>query len=80
MLAATVLARRVRLQLTQVPILSDVFTMNNVVRGLGVRVKFDEETKTIDVDATGKLGSETPYKYVSQMRASIVILWSNFSS
>ncbi len=48
--------------------------MNNVVRGLGVRVKFDEETKTIDIDATGKLGSETPYKYVSQMRASIVIL------
>ncbi|MFX3995905.1 UDP-N-acetylglucosamine 1-carboxyvinyltransferase, partial [Streptococcus suis] len=45
-----------------------------VVRGLGVLVKFDEETKTIDIDETGKLGSETPYKYVSQMRASIVIL------
>src|SRR5574344_1560788 len=74
LLAATVLASKGQTQLTQVPILSDVFTMNNVVRGLGVRVKFDEETKTIDVDATGKLGSETPYKYVSQMRASIVIL------
>ncbi|ATZ03210.1 TPA: UDP-N-acetylglucosamine 1-carboxyvinyltransferase [Streptococcus suis] len=74
LLAATVLASQGQTKLTQVPILSDVYTMNNVVRGLGVRVNFDEETKTIDIDATGKLGSETPYKYVSQMRASIVIL------
>ncbi|HFI2447515.1 TPA: UDP-N-acetylglucosamine 1-carboxyvinyltransferase [Streptococcus suis] len=74
LLAATVLASQGQTKLTQVPILSDVYTMNNVVRGLGVRVKFDEETKTIDIDATGRLGNETPYKYVSQMRASIVIL------
>ncbi|HFI0174040.1 TPA: UDP-N-acetylglucosamine 1-carboxyvinyltransferase [Streptococcus suis] len=74
LLAATVLASQGQTKLTQVPILSDVYTMNNVVRGLGVRLKFDEETKTIDIDATGRLGNETPYKYVSQMRASIVIL------
>ncbi|HFI0567642.1 TPA: UDP-N-acetylglucosamine 1-carboxyvinyltransferase [Streptococcus suis] len=74
LLAATVLASQGQTKLTQVPILSDVYTMNNVVRGLGVRVKFDEETKTIDIDATGRLGNETPYKYVRQMRASIVIL------
>lgn len=74
LLAATVLAKNGQSRFTQVPILSDVYTMNNVVRGLGVRVKFDEETKMVDIDATGKLSSETPYKYVSQMRASIVIL------
>lgn len=74
LLAATVLASQGQTKLTQVPILSDVYTMNNVVRGLGVRVKFDEDSKTIDIDATGRLGNETPYKYVSQMRASIVIL------
>ncbi|MDQ8836971.1 UDP-N-acetylglucosamine 1-carboxyvinyltransferase [Streptococcus ruminantium] len=74
LLAATVLASQGQTRLLQVPILSDVYTMNNVVRGLGVRVKFDEESKAITIDATGKLGSETPYKYVSQMRASIVIL------
>lgn len=74
LLAATVLASQGQTKLTQVPILSDVYTMNNVVRGLGVRVNFDEETKIIDIDATGRLGNETPYKYVSQMRASIVIL------
>lgn len=43
LLAATVLASKGQTQLTQVPILSDVFTMNNVVRGLGVRVKLDQE-------------------------------------
>lgn len=53
LLAATVLASQGQTKLTQVPILSDVYTMNNVVRGLGVRVKFDEETKVIDIDATG---------------------------
>ncbi|WP_156021753.1 UDP-N-acetylglucosamine 1-carboxyvinyltransferase [Streptococcus ruminantium] len=74
LLAATVLASQGQTRLLQVPILSDVYTMNNVVRGLGVRVKFDEESKAITIDATGKFGSETPYKYVSQMRASIVIL------
>ncbi|MCY0530912.1 UDP-N-acetylglucosamine 1-carboxyvinyltransferase, partial [Klebsiella pneumoniae] len=41
LLAATVLASQGQTKLTQVPILSDVYTMNNVVRGLGVRVKFD---------------------------------------
>ena len=74
LLAATILGSQGQTTLSQVPILSDVFMMNNVVRGLGVRVKFDEENKKIEIDATGRLSSETPYKYVSQMRASIVVL------
>ena len=74
LLAATVLASQGKTIFTQVPILSDVFTMNKVVSGLGVRVQFDQEKKEIQVDATGRLSSETPYKYVSQMRASIVVL------
>ena len=74
LLAATILASKGQTLLSNVPILSDVFTMNHVVGGLGVRVSFDQATKTIAVDATGRLSSETPYKYVSQMRASIVVL------
>ena len=60
--------------LTNVPVLSDVFTMNNVVRGLNTQVTFDEETNTVVVDATQPLTEEAPYKYVSKMRASIVVL------
>lgn len=74
LLAATILADQGPTVLTNVPILSDVFTMNNVVRGLDIEVDFDEATNTVRVDASGKIGSKAPYKYVNQMRASIVVL------
>ena len=74
LLAATVLASEGTTTLTNVPVLSDVFTMNNVVRGLNTQVTFDEETNTVIVDATQPLTEEAPYKYVSKMRASIVVL------
>ncbi|MGT2846462.1 UDP-N-acetylglucosamine 1-carboxyvinyltransferase [Streptococcus massiliensis] len=74
LLAATVLASTGKTILTNVPILSDVFTMNNVVRGLNADVDFEQEKNTILVDATGELSEEAPYKYVNKMRASIVVL------
>ena len=74
LLAATVLASEGTTTLTNVPVLSDVFTMNNVVRGLNTQVTFDEETNTVVVDASQPLTEEAPYKYVSKMRASIVVL------
>lgn len=74
LLAATILASEGQSHLTNVPILSDVFTMNHVVAGLGAQVSFHQEKNEIVVDAKGELGSEAPYKYVNQMRASIVVL------
>lgn len=74
LLAATVLASTGKTVLTNVPILSDVFTMNNVVRGLNAQVDFDEEKNTVTVDASMPLSEEAPYKYVNKMRASIVVL------
>lgn len=73
-LAAAILPTQGRTLLTNVPILSDVYTMNNVIRFLNVEVGMDEESKTIELDATGKLSYEAPFKYVSKMRASIVVL------
>lgn len=74
LLAATILSTEGKTTLTNVPILSDVFTMNNVVRGLDIAVDFDEENNTVIVDAQGDILDEAPYDYVSQMRASIVVL------
>lgn len=74
LLAATVLASEGKTTLKNVPVLSDVFTMNNVVRGLNTQVDFDQDENTIVVDATKPLTEEAPYKYVSKMRASIVVL------
>lgn len=74
LLAATILPSQGKTILNNVPILSDVFTMNNVVRGLNVQVDFDQDQNQVTVDATGQLLDEAPYEYVSQMRASIVVL------
>ena len=74
LLAATILASEGQTTLQNVPILSDVFTMNQVVRGLHAQVDFDQESHTVVVDATGEITEEAPYKYVSKMRASIVVL------
>lgn len=74
LLAATILPQEGKTLLRNVPILSDVFTMNNVVKGLNIEVDFDQDKKEILVDATGDILDEAPYEYVSQMRASIVVL------
>ena len=74
LLAATVLASEGKTTLKNVPVLSDVFTMNNVVRGLNTQVDFDQDENIVVVDATKPLTEEAPYKYVSKMRASIVVL------
>ncbi|MFC5631174.1 MULTISPECIES: UDP-N-acetylglucosamine 1-carboxyvinyltransferase [Streptococcus] len=74
LLAATILAKEGKTILNNVPILSDVFTMNNVVRGLDIDVNFEEEQNRVTVDATGWILDAAPYEYVSQMRASIVVL------
>lgn len=74
LLAATILASEGKTVLYNVPILSDVFTMNNVVRGLDIDVAFDKLQKKITVDASQPIGSKAPYRYVNKMRASIVVL------
>ena len=73
-LAASILPTEGRTVLHNVPILSDVFTMNNVICFLNVKVGFDEDQKEITVDSTDELSYEAPFKYVSKMRASIVVL------
>ncbi|MGX7200127.1 UDP-N-acetylglucosamine 1-carboxyvinyltransferase [Enterococcus nangangensis] len=73
-LAAGLLADEGVSTFTNIPILSDVFTMNEVIRHLNVDLQFDEAHKAISFDATKPLNFEAPYEFVSQMRASIVVM------
>lgn len=73
-LAATLLAEEGITTLHNVPILSDVFTMNEVIRQLNTEVTFNQENNEVIIDATKELHIEAPYEYVSQMRASIVVM------
>lgn len=73
-LAATLLAEEGVTTLKNVPILSDVFTMNQVIKHLNVAIDFDEDANEVTMDATQPLGIEANYEYVSKMRASIVVM------
>ena len=73
-LAATLLAEEGVTTLNNVPILSDVLTMNEVIHHLNADVFFDEEKNQVTVDASKDLSVEAPYELVSQMRASIVVM------
>lgn len=73
-LAASILASKGQSKLSNVPILSDVFTINEVLHHLNLTVDFNETDKEITLDASGDLNFEAPFEYVSKMRASIVVM------
>ena len=73
-LAATLLAEEGITTLKNVPILSDVFTMNQVIKHLNTTVEFNQEENQVTIDATQPLDVEANYEYVSKMRASIVVM------
>ena len=73
-LAASLLAEEGTTTLTNVPILSDVLTMREVIRHLNVAIDFDKGNNQMTIDASKDLAIEAPYEYVSQMRTSIVVM------
>lgn len=73
-LAATILASKGKNHLSNVPLLSDIYTMKEVLNYLNVDISFDEGNKEMTLDATSELNEETPFEYMSKMRASIVVM------
>lgn len=73
-LAASILASSEKNTLKNVPLLSDIYTMHEVLKHLNMTVTFDEEKKEIILDATKDLNEDTPFEFMSKMRASIVVM------
>lgn len=73
-LAATILASKGKNHLSNVPLLSDIYTMKEVLNYLNVDISIDEKNKEMTLDATSELNEETPFEYMSKMRASIVVM------
>jgi UDP-N-acetylglucosamine 1-carboxyvinyltransferase len=73
-LAATLLASDGKSVLRDVPTLSDVYTINEVLRNLNAEVSF--ENNTVVVDASRVLKDEAPFEYVRKMRASVLVMGS----
>lgn len=73
-LAASILPTEGVSKLTNVPRLSDVYTMKEVLTHLNLKVQFNEENNEMLLDATNQLNPNTPFEYMSKMRASIVVM------
>ncbi|MCY1606926.1 UDP-N-acetylglucosamine 1-carboxyvinyltransferase [Staphylococcus pettenkoferi] len=73
-LTASLLASKGQSILRNVPALSDVETINNVISTLNAEVAYDKDSESVTVDATKTLNDEAPYEYVSKMRASILVM------
>ncbi|CAA4113434.1 UDP-N-acetylglucosamine 1-carboxyvinyltransferase [Staphylococcus aureus] len=73
-LTASLLASDKPSKLVNVPALSDVETINNVLTTLNADVTYKKDENAVVVDATKTLNEEAPYEYVSKMRASILVM------
>ncbi|HDD0826836.1 UDP-N-acetylglucosamine 1-carboxyvinyltransferase [Staphylococcus aureus] len=73
-LTASLLASDKPSKLVNVPALSDVETINNVLTTLNADVTYKKDKNAVVVDATKTLNEEAPYEYVSKMRASILVM------
>ena len=71
-LAATLLASEGCSVLKNAPELSDVYTINEVLRSLNTKICFSDNV--ITVDATDELAIEAPIEYVRKMRASVLVM------
>lgn len=71
-MAASILCKG-KTTLTNVPRITDVDNMANVIRSLGVKCEFTSDN-TLEIDATEITNVVTEYKYVVKMRASFNVL------
>ncbi len=60
--------------LDEVPMLEDVHTISEVLKCLGLKVKFNPEANVLDIDSTNITYFEAPYELVRTMRASFLVM------
>ncbi|MFS0750304.1 UDP-N-acetylglucosamine 1-carboxyvinyltransferase [Oceanobacillus sp. 1P07AA] len=73
-LAASLIASEGKSVIKEVPVLADVYTINEVLRNLNADVEFNSATKTVNINASKQLETEAPFEYVRKMRASVLVL------
>lgn len=73
-LAATLLGETGTTVLENVPRLSDIYLMEKVLTHLNLNTHFDEMHNQMTIDASKPLNPETPFEFMSKMRASVVVM------
>lgn len=72
--AASLLAKVGEVNLTNVPDLVDINTMNRLLRFLNVTTRFDKANFTLRLNAADQISSEAPFEFVDEMRASLLVM------
>ncbi len=73
LMAASILAKG-ETKIYNVPELTDVGIMLEVISGLGIKTSYDKVEQSIKIDSTDITSITAKYEYVSKMRASFTIL------
>ncbi len=72
-LAASILANTAKLK--NVPLVKDIFTMIDLLKFIGIKIKVSTKKKTIElVNKNKRINTLAPYKLVKTMRAGILVL------
>ena len=74
-MAASILAKKVNL--TNVPFVKDIFTMFELLKFIGIKVKIKNKKKIIEIQNKNQnINTLAPYKLVKTMRAGVLVLGS----
>ena len=73
LMAAALLAKG-KTKIHNVPDLTDVEIMLNVIAELGAKTSYDKSEKSVTIDATDITDITAKYELVSKMRASFIVL------
>ena len=71
-LAASILAKEVNL--SNVPLVKDIFTMIDLLKFIGIRVGVNKTKKIIKLNKNNQINTLAPYKLVKTMRAGVLVL------
>ena len=72
-LAASILAQNVTLK--NVPLVKDIFTMMELIKFIGVKVKINKRKKIIEIkNIKENINTLAPYRLVKTMRAGVLVL------
>ena len=72
-LAATILTDK-PLQLTNVPLVQDVYTMINLLKFIGLDIEILKKKKILNISNNKKLKTKAPYNLLKTMRAGVLVL------
>ncbi len=72
-LAATILANK-SITLKNIPFVQDIYTMLNLLKFIGLKIKISEQTKTLKILNNETLKTVAPYNLLKTMRAGVLVL------